>query len=245
MRKNTLILIGSLTMLLAACGGENSGEKTGIEQSNTQTEHNASSVDLSSEKAKLSYAIGNDVARAIIINGKVLQDIDVETTLVGIKDTLGAKGPALSDSEMTEVLNNYAAKRQVAAAAKAEQLSKDGVVFLEANKSKAGVVTTESGLQYVTHVEGSGASPVEESLVEINYQGILLNGDVFDTSKGNPVVTSIIDSIAGLREGIMLMKAGGKSTFYIPSELAYGKDAPPQIGADQLLIFEIELLSVK
>lgn len=134
------------------------------------------------------------------------------------------------------------------AQAKGEENRRIGAEFLEANKAKPGVVTTESGLQYQIIRPGSGAKPAETDRVRVNYHGKLLDGTVFDSSyeRGEPVEFALTQVIPGWREGVALMSTGAKYRFWIPSDLAYGPAGAPggKIGPDATLTFDVELMGV-
>lgn len=121
----------------------------------------------------------------------------------------------------------------------------DGELYLEANAEKEGVIVTESGLQYEVLKEGSGDHPTETSTVEVHYHGTLIDGTVFDSSvdRGEPISFPLNRVIRGWTEGVQLMTPGSKYRFTIPSELAYGTQASPEIPGNSVLIFEVELLS--
>ena len=120
------------------------------------------------------------------------------------------------------------------------------VEFLKQNKDKEGVTTTESGLQYKVIKEGDGKSPGPRSLVEVHYQGTLINGTEFDSSyKRNETAKFPLNQvIPGWTEGVQLMKEGATYEFYIPSNLAYGDRNLPNIPAGSTLIFKVELIKV-
>ncbi|MFZ2314700.1 MAG: FKBP-type peptidyl-prolyl cis-trans isomerase [Gammaproteobacteria bacterium] len=123
-----------------------------------------------------------------------------------------------------------------------------GEAFLEANKSKPGVVVLPSGLQYKIITEGSGASPKATDVVTVNYAGTLVNGTEFDSSykRGQPASFPVNGVIAGWVEALQLMKPGATWELYIPAALAYGSTgAPPVIGPNEVLIFKVELLNVQ
>ena len=119
----------------------------------------------------------------------------------------------------------------------------DGEAFLAANKSKEGVVTTDSGLQYKTIKEGDGPSPAATDTVTVNYKGTLIDGKEFDS--GNGISFPLNGVIKGWTEGLQLMKTGGSTRFFIPSDLAYGPSGPPNIGPNSTLIFDVDLISIK
>ena len=121
-----------------------------------------------------------------------------------------------------------------------------GEEFLAANKEKEGVVTTESGLQYKIEEEGSGLTPESVDTVEVNYEGRLLDGTVFDSSyeRGESVKFPLNRVIRGWSEGLTYIKEGGKIQLYIPSDLAYGPQGTGPIPGNSTLIFDVELLKV-
>ena len=130
----------------------------------------------------------------------------------------------------------------------AETPLEKGEKFLAENKSKEGVKTTASGLQYKVVKEGTGKSPAATDNVLVHYEGKLLDGTVFDSSikRGEPISFPLNRVIPGWTEGLQLMKEGGKSTLYIPSKLAYGASgAGGAIGPNETLIFEVELIKIK
>ena len=123
-----------------------------------------------------------------------------------------------------------------------------GKAFLAENAQKEGVITTKSGLQYLVLTEGKGKSPKKTDTVVVNYRGTLINGVEFDSSYlagREPAEFPLNRVIKGWTEGLQLMKEGAKFRFFIPSNRAYGsRGAGIDIGADETLIFEVELLKV-
>ena len=136
-----------------------------------------------------------------------------------------------------------------AQAATAEENKTAGAAFLAENAKKEGIVTTASGLQYEVLTKGTGTkSPSATDLVEVNYEGKLLDGTVFDSSykRGESISFPLNRVIAGWTEGLQLMTEGAKYRLYIPSDLAYGsRGAGRDIGANATLIFDVELLKIK
>ena len=142
-------------------------------------------------------------------------------------------------------------KLQAAQQAKtAEQATKnkaEGDKFLAANKTKPGVKTTASGLQYSVVKEGTGKKPTAESTVKVHYTGTLLDGTKFDSSvdRGEPAQFPLNGVIAGWTEGLQLMSVGSKYKFFIPYDLAYGeRGAGADIKPYSALVFEVELLEI-
>lgn len=131
----------------------------------------------------------------------------------------------------------------------AEENKTTGATFLAENGKKAGIVTTASGLQYEVLTKGSGTKhPSASDLVEVNYEGKLLDGTVFDSSykRGESISFPLNRVIAGWTEGLQLMTEGAKHRLYIPSDLAYGsRGAGRDIGPNATLIFDVELIKIK
>ncbi|WP_439135555.1 FKBP-type peptidyl-prolyl cis-trans isomerase [Pseudomaricurvus sp.] len=124
-----------------------------------------------------------------------------------------------------------------------------GKAFLEENKSKEGVITTQSGLQYLVLKEGAGTEkPGYRDTVKVHYHGTLLDGTVFDSSvdRGQPIEFGVRQVIKGWQEGLQLMTVGEKVRLFIPSDLAYGNRAAGRsITPGSTLIFDVELLEIK
>lgn len=130
---------------------------------------------------------------------------------------------------------------------KAEANLKAGEAFLEENKTKEGVVTLPSGLQYLVLTAGEGAKPTATSRVTCHYHGTLIDGKIFDSSvqRGQPATFPLNQVIAGWTEGVQLMSVGSKYRFFIPSDLGYGaRQVGSDIGPNSALIFDVELLSI-
>lgn len=201
---------------------------------------------FSTEKEKLGYAFGHQFAKNLVA-GNLQETISAETLTQAIKDSLSGAEPKMTDEEMRVAVEGYQTRMQAEAAAEAEASKAKGGEFLAENKSKEGVVTTESGLQYIVLEEGKGAAPSDGKNVEVNYKGSLIDGTVFDSSydRGQSATFPLDGVIPGFTEGLKLMKEGGKVKLFIPSDLAYGVKAPPSIGPNQTLIFEVELIAVK
>jgi FKBP-type peptidyl-prolyl cis-trans isomerase len=204
---------------------------------------------LTTTKDKVSYGIGMDMYKNFKQQGL---DVDLETVIRGLRDAQAGKKPLLSEAESQRILADYSRElkgkqaqlRQLAA----QDNKKAGEAFLAANKHKAGVVTTASGLQYKVLQAGNGKKPGDEDGVTCRYRGTLLDGTEFDSSErlGYPVTFYVKDGvIAGWSEALKLMPAGSKWQVYVPAQLAYGEQgAGRDIGPNQTLIYDIELLAV-
>jgi FKBP-type peptidyl-prolyl cis-trans isomerase FklB len=204
---------------------------------------------LKSDKDKLSYGIGADLGR----NLKRLEiEVDPELVRKGLLDALSGAKPMMSDEEVRAVLTALQAQIQRKAAQAAsvagEENKKAGEAFLAQNKTKPGVVTLPSGLQYKILKAGEGKKPGESDTVECNYRGTLINGTEFDSSykRGQPATFAVTQVIPGWREALQLMTVGSKWQLFVPPELAYGeRGAGREIGPNATLVFEVELLGIK
>lgn len=122
-----------------------------------------------------------------------------------------------------------------------------GKKFLEENKSKEGVQTLPSGLQYKIVKEGTGAKPTDADRVKVHYHGTLIDGTVFDSSvnKGEPATFGVGQVIKGWTEALKLMPVGSKWIIYVPEDLAYGSRQAGNIQPFSTLVFEVELLDIE
>ena len=206
-------------------------------------------VALTTQQDKISYAIGMNMAKTL-----QRQSLQVEPDLLvkGLKDVLTGNKPLLTEDEarttLTTLQNDMRAKQQEKTQQLALSNKKEGEEFLAANKSKEGVVTLPSGLQYKILKEGSGPKPSATDSVSCNYRGTLINGTEFDSSykRGEPTTLQVNRVIKGWTEALQLMPVGSKWQLFIPSDLAYGQGgAGADIGPSATLIFEVELLSIQ
>lgn len=191
---------------------------------------------------KLSYAWG--MAMAMQLKGMGVTDLSFEDFNNAVKAVFDGNEPEMTPEEAQKIITEYLENLQKKAAEAAMATAK---AFLDENKMKEGVKTTESGLQYKVLKEGEGASPKADDEVTVHYTGKLLDGTVFDSSvsRGEPATFPLNRVIPGWTEGVQLMKEGSKYEFFIPSELAYGAQGIPNaIPPHSTLIFEVELIKV-
>lgn len=186
---------------------------------------------------RISYAYGVTVARQ-------LSERDVELNVkefIKAFRTVFADGEvAMSDEEINAAFEEMASLSEAAA-------KKEGLDYLDENKKKEGVTTTDSGLQYEVIEKGDGDKPVDTDQVTVHYHGTLVDGTVFDSSveRGEPATFGLNQVIPGWTEGVQLMPKGSKYRFVIPSELAYGaRGAGEVIKPHSTLVFEVELLEI-
>ncbi len=203
----------------------------------------AAPVPLKTRKEKFSYALGMNIGKNLGTSLKK-QSVEVDWNLVsqGLKDTVTDSKTRLTEEEAKTVLT------EMQTAVHDKQLA-DNEAFLAANKSKEGVVTLPSGLQYKILKEGTGPKPTASDTVECNYRGTLIDGTEFDSSykRGKPATFPVSRVIKGWTEALQLMPVGSKWQLFIPSSLAYGERGGPggEIGPNATLVFEVELLSIQ
>jgi FKBP-type peptidyl-prolyl cis-trans isomerase FklB len=200
---------------------------------------------LKTDKQKFSYTAGYQIGQNL---KRQNLDLDSKTFSQGVQDAIANAKPRLKPEEMQVAVQNQQKKDMEKQAAVAKKNLDAGQAFLEANKKKEGVVTLPSGLQYKVVTEGKGKQPKSTDTVVAHYRGTLINGTEFDSSyqRNEPATFPVGGVIKGWQEALPLMKEGAKWQVYIPSDLAYGpRGAGGDIGPNEVLIFDIELLSVK
>lgn len=201
-------------------------------------------AELSSDKQKLSYAMGALFSQNL--DQKQLE-LDIPAFLQAIEDSLKNAEPKMTTQEMQEILTKFQEEESKQLAALAEKNLADGKKFLEENKGKEGVTELPSGLQYKIVSEGDGEKPTADSTVTVHYRGMLLDGTEFDSSysRGEPIELQLARVIKGWQEALPLMKVNSKWQIYVPADLAYGTHgAGTAIGPNAALIFDIELISI-
>jgi FKBP-type peptidyl-prolyl cis-trans isomerase FklB len=208
---------------------------------------------LTTQRDKVSYALGMNIALSLGANLK-RQGVDINSDVLAqaLKDGLNGGKTLMTEEEarttLMQVQTELQAKQQEKAKQEADNNKKEGDAFLAANKSKPGVITLPSGLQYKIVKEGTGPKPTASDTVVCNYRGTLINGTEFDSSykRGQPATFPVGGVIKGWTEALQLMPVGSKWDLYIPPDLAYGaRGAGNDIGPNATLIFEVELLSIQ
>ncbi|MBE7441993.1 MAG: FKBP-type peptidyl-prolyl cis-trans isomerase [Flavobacteriales bacterium] len=214
----------------------------------SKKEPETKAFELKNEVDSVSYGIGVNMAQSI---NKEFKEANLEAIIQGMKDGVAGSN-TISAEQLQQVVAFYFKRKQDAVnnerVAEAQKMLKEGMAFLEANKAKEGVVTTESGLQYIVLKDGTGKQPSATSSVTVHYHGTTPEGVIFDSSvnRGEPATFGLNQVIKGWTEGLQLMKEGAKFKFFLPQELAYGSNPPPGgvIKAYMPLIFEVELIKV-
>ena len=200
-------------------------------------------------KEKVGFLVGADVGRSL---APIKDEIDVAVMIESVRATFAGRAPAMDEATRNRLREEFStemrAKDEARAAALARTNRDAGAKFLMENKSKKGVFTTPSGLQYMVLRQGSGARPKATDKVRVNYHGTLLDGTVFDSSyEGGrqPAEFMLNQVIQGWTEGVAMMPVGAKYRFWVPSQLGYGeRGAGGKIGPNATLVFDVELLAI-
>lgn len=191
---------------------------------------------------KLSYAWG--VALGQQLHAMGVENLNLEDFDKALHASFKGENIDMTHEEAQSTIQKFL---QELTEKKTAEIKAIGEKFLAENKKKENVITTESGLQYLVEKEGTGAQPSATDEVTVHYTGRLLDGSVFDSSvsRGEPATFPLNRVIPGWTEGVQLMKEGGKYTFFIPSDLAYGPQGIPNaIPPHSTLIFDVELIKV-
>lgn len=194
-------------------------------------------------RQKASYLVGLQMSESVRH-----YNLDPAILQQAIADAVAGRPPAVDKAEAQSVLGAYQAELEAVKAKAGAERKVGNKAWLDDNAKKPGVKVTASGLQYQVVAEGAkdGKKPTASDKVKVNYTGALTDGTVFDASAahGGPATFGVGQVIKGWTEALQLMKPGDKYKLYIPAELAYGEQAPPNIGPNQILVFDVELLEV-
>lgn len=207
------------------------------------------STKITTTEQKVSYLIGQNMAKSLQQNGVVLE---TDSFLLAVNDVKSGTPARISEEDgqkvMQEMQEKVMAKKEEENKKASETNMVEGKKFLDENKTKPGVQVTATGLQYKVITEGTGVKPKATDTVSVHYVGKLVNGTEFDSSRKHgdqPVTFEVGGVIPGWTEALQLMPQGSKWELYIPSELAYGPAGTGPIPAAATLVFEVELLEVK
>lgn len=204
---------------------------------------------IKSEKEKASYSIGVNCAMYLAKEmsiGAILPQLEINALLEGIKDSLMQNEPKISHEQMQESITKFREKANKVAAEEASKREKAGRDFLKKNAKNDDVTVLDSGLQYTVITDGEGDSPKIDQSVIVHYRGTLIDGTEFDSSysRGEPATFKPNQVIPGWTEALQMMKPGSEWKVFLPPEIAYGeRGAPPSIGPNETLVFEIKLES--
>jgi FKBP-type peptidyl-prolyl cis-trans isomerase len=259
----TVITMAAVAMMLLANASGQQAAPANTQQTPTATTQHApvaktgqtpaakspDALVLKTQKDKISYALGMNFGTNL---GRQFVDVDPTILLQGLKDGLAGSKSLLTEEEARALLTQLQEDLRKQQAEKAQHIGgtnkAEGEAFLAANKTKEGVVTLPSGLQYKILKQGAGPKPSASDSVVCNYRGTLIDGKEFDSSykRGQPATLPVGGVIKGWTEALQLMPVGSKWQLFLPSDLAYGeRGAGTDIGPNATLIFEVELLSIQ
>ena len=247
MKKLTLTVLAASVLALAACnqpaasGGNTAASSAGSE----------APKGMESQSQQVSYIIGQQMGEQLLELKNNGGEIDVKLISEGIQDKLEGKSAKLTPEQSEAAMKGFMEALREKAEKKATESKVAGEKFLSENKTKEGIKTTASGLQYKVNKEGTGVAPVMGDGVMVEYTGKLIDGTEFDSTKahgGEPLAVGLIPNgpfIKGWLEGLQLMKEGGEYTLYIPADLAYGQMASGKIPANSVLVFDMKVVKVE
>ena len=213
----------------------------------TLTATSAMAQDVTSDKGKLSYAVGWDIGKDIERRGA---EFDVETLIAAVRDSAAGKEPRVPAEEMAAMLTELQQRVRQEQAEAFQKLAEENKAkseeFLASNRSKNGIVALPSGIQYRVIEEGDGARPTMESTVKVHYRGSKINGHEFDSSfaRGVPEQFTVNSVLKGWQEVLPLMKTGSTWQIFVPPELAFGPRGNPPVGPNEALIFDLKLVEI-
>jgi len=202
-------------------------------------------LSFDSVEAQASYGIGLQVGQQLLESG--LQGLQPEALLAGLRDALEGNSPAVPVDVVHRALREVHERADAVRQERTQQMAAEGLKYLEENRQREGVNSTESGLQFRVLKQGEGAIPSRQDRVRVHYTGKLIDGTVFDSSvqRGEPAEFPVSGVIAGWIEALTLMPVGSKWELVIPQQLAYGeRGAGASIPPLSTLVFEVELLEI-
>ncbi len=205
----------------------------------------ASAADLASDKQKFSYALGTQIGRNVDQQGI---DLDAKAFADGVIDILEDNDLQLTQQQMQDAAERFKQELEAERDAAGKQNTSTGQAFRDKNRQAAGVTELDNGIQYKVLEEGDGAQPSVDDTVVVHYRGKLVNGEQFDSSydRGEPATFKLNQVIKGWQAILPRMQEGARWEVVIPPELAYGETgAGADIGPNETLIFDIELIEVK
>lgn len=208
----------------------------------------AGAPELKSDKDKLSYSIGASIGKNLKSEGV---DVDLDVLIEGIKGSMTGEKGLMADKDIRQVMNDYQTQARQRAASKRQQAlldnKKKGDAYLVQYRAQPGVQELPNGVLYKIIKQGAGKKPMESDMVDVNYRGTLVNGTEFDaTVPGRPASLKVSALIPGWRQSLSMMPTGSKWQIVIPAALAYGeRGVGNDIGPNEVLVFDLELLGIK
>lgn len=228
-----LFLIASLAFVAPAAVADETPPDTTTPQIQVEVQQPSP---FTADNEKLGYGLGYTVGK----NLREFKDyISLDVFFQGLRDAMEGREGKMTEDQIREAL--MAGQAQMEA-----EYAKKNEAFLEENKTKEGVKTLPSGLQYKVIQEGEGTPPTKDDKVRVHYRGTFIDGTEFDSSykRGKPAEFNVSQVIPGWTEALQLMKPGAKWQIFIPAALAYGPQGNQRIPGNSTLIFDVELLEV-
>lgn len=201
---------------------------------------------LETAQEQAGYVIGLELGGTLY---PVRDEVDLDAMFEGIRDAVDARDPRVSEQQYMQIMQDLGERMQAARAEAARKAAEEGAAFLAENAQRDDVQVTGSGLQYQVLEAGEGNSPSPGDRVRVHYEGSLLSGEVFDSSRerGEPAEFMLEQVVPGWQEGLQLMSRGGRYRLWIPAELGYGEQGAPggPIGPNATLVFDVELIDIE
>jgi len=237
----------ALALVLAACqpiGDEASTEQAGGDPPVAATRGIEGIEGLETVQQQAGYVIGLELGGTLV---PVRDEVDLDAMMEGIRDSVAAREPKVNEQQFMQIMQDLGERMQAARAEAGARAAEEGAAFLAENAGREGVQVTESGLQYEVLEPGQGGDrPGPTDRVRVHYEGSLLGGEVFDSSRerGEPAEFTLDQVVPGWQEGVQLMERGSRFRLWIPSALGYGEEgtAGGPIGPNSTLVFDVELI---
>ncbi|MEN1926886.1 FKBP-type peptidyl-prolyl cis-trans isomerase [Luteimonas sp. MJ293] len=200
---------------------------------------------LETAQQQAGYVIGLEMGGTLF---PIRDEVDLDAMFDGIRDSVEARDPKVDEPQFMQIMQALGERMEQGRAEAASVAAAEGEAFLAENAQRDEVQVTDSGLQYEVLEAGEGDSPGPQDRVRVHYEGSLLNGDVFDSSRqrGEPAEFQLDQVVPGWQEGLQLMARGARYKFWIPAPLGYGAEGTPggPIGPNATLVFDVELIDV-
>lgn len=239
-----VLLALALPLALAACKpieDDAAAPAAGQELASTPGLENIDGLETAQQQA--GYVIGLELGSTLF---PVRDEVDLDAMFDGIRDSVNAREPRVSEQQYMQIMQELGDRMQANRAEAARKAAEEGAAFLAENAQLDDVQVTGSGLQYQVLEQGEGESPGPGDRIRVHYEGSLLDGEVFDSSRerGEPAEFMLEQVVPGWQEGLQLMSRGGRYRFWIPAELGYGEQGAPggPIGPNATLVFDVELV---
>jgi FKBP-type peptidyl-prolyl cis-trans isomerase len=237
-----LVVVAALLAVPALLAAQQPGAAAAQPTTPAKSAHPARKSGEADKKSATSYSLGVSMGEQLRRAAVTPEMVNTTRLAEGVRDALAGKA-TLTPADQANIRELVTS----AVGTVSDANHHKAAAFLAENGKKTGVVTTASGLEYTVLAPGSGESPKATDEVTVNYRGTLLDGTEFDSSykRHEPSTFQVDRVIPGWTEALQLMKPGSKYKLWIPPQLAYDMRSPPPIPPGSMLIFDVELISVK